>query len=289
MKYRSFLQTCDFLEMTHLPPLKVAFCIHNIVMSSSNVTATSPLVPTAAAATVATPTHNTTTASTTNTTPSNTTSPSRTWSCKRKTCKNEGRPCSVDPCGKFICATCYHQLVLSKFLKNNPDNEEVPEDIVYCTLKCLRKALKQQQARNNANSVQRLAWDTDTPDGKYEGSSEAMLLDWLKTPSNYSFWKGNNIGTSKSEIQMKLSNTINAEGMKLGIDRKRDGPSVGSKLRNFEKLYRETKSFMENTGQGIRDDQGLSAEKFKDLIKDRWCHFWDLHDIMVLPTLIMAP
>ncbi len=104
-------------------------------------------------------------------------------------------------------------------------------EVVYCTLKCLRKALKQQHARNTANSVQRLAWDTDTPDGKYEGSSEAMLLDWLKTPSNYSFWKGNSIGTSKSEIQTKLANTINAEGMKLGIDRKRDGPSVGSKIR----------------------------------------------------------
>jgi hypothetical protein len=37
---------------------------------------------------------------------------------------------------------------------------------------------------------------------------------------------------------------------------------------------------MENTGQGIKDDQDLSDEKFKDLIKDRWCHFWDLHDIM---------
>ncbi len=33
-----------------------------------------------------------------------------------------------------------------------------------------------------------MSWDDDTPDGRYEGSSEALWLDWLKVPGNYAYW-----------------------------------------------------------------------------------------------------
>jgi hypothetical protein len=41
----------------------------------------------------------------------------------------------------------------------------------------------------------RLAWDSDTSNKAYEGSSEALLLDWIMTPGKYAEWRGNTKST----------------------------------------------------------------------------------------------
>jgi hypothetical protein len=150
-----------------------------------------------------------------------------------------------------------------------------PNNAVACTLGCYRKSLKEA-----ATDPARLAWDDDTAEGLFPMSSEAMLLDWLKTPGNYANWRGNDRGITKLSIQQQIADSINAEGLKQNINRQRTEKQVGAKIVHLEQKFRSTLSFMENTGQGIKDEKNLSEEKFKELITNKWCHFWDLFDIM---------
>jgi hypothetical protein len=85
---------------------------------------------------------------------------------------------------------------------------------------------------------------------------------------------------TKVETQQKIANMLNTAGEKHGIFRRRQEKTVGAKIKHMEEKFRETLKYMENTGQGIKNEQNLSDDKFKDLINERWKHFWDLFDIM---------
>jgi hypothetical protein len=132
------------------------------------------------------------------------------------------------------------------------------------------------------NSAERMPWDSDTHDKEYIGSSEATLLDWLKTPGNYAHWRGNAQGVTKKEIQQKIADRLNKDGIEKhgGINRGRDQKKVGNKIDRIEIKFLAALSFMEQTGQGIKEEKGLSEDQFKDLVSDRFRHFWDLYDIM---------
>ena len=106
--------------------------------------------------------------------------PAPIYCTKRKQCKNVGINCAQRGCNKFLCVPCYHDVLE----RNKIDvSEALPNNAVACTVVCHRKAKKVVDADSS-----RISWDDDTPDGKYEGSSEALLLDWLKIPGNYSNW-----------------------------------------------------------------------------------------------------
>jgi len=128
-----------------------------------------------------------------------------------------------------------------------------------------------------------LPWDCDTHNKEYLlGSSEAYLLDWLKTPGYYAKWRGNPQGTTKKAIQQTIADRLNKDGIEKegGIIRGRDEKKVGNKIQAIEIKFQATLSFMEQTGQGIREEKGLSEDQFKDLVSDKFRHFWDLYDIM---------
>ena len=137
---------------------------------------------------------------------------------KTKGCTNVGYVCAAHGCNRLICRTCY-ELVLSKH--NILDDDSLPEELAACTLKCHRKALRkaaQTITNNERNSSdrtepQRCSWDKDTCNGEYEGSSEAMLLDWFKVPGNFAQWRGNTQGISKKDIQQQLADSINLAGL----------------------------------------------------------------------------
>ncbi len=112
---------------------------------------------------------------------------------KKKSCPNVGIACALRGCQKLICMGCYHNVLQRKKIDLT---EALPNNEVACTLGCHKKASKVAAA-----DPSRISWDDDTPDGKYEGSSEALLLDWLKTPGNYAKWRGNNRGITKGAIQ----------------------------------------------------------------------------------------
>jgi len=122
-----------------------------------------------------------------------------------------------------------------------PLENGLPDELAACTVKCHKKALKGDS--NNAAATtadetdpqswhRRTSWDNDTPTGGYEGSSEAMLYDWLKQPGQFAFWKGNLQGVSKNHIQASVAKQINEKGFRLfgGPMRARTAVQVGAKI-----------------------------------------------------------
>ncbi len=59
---------------------------------------------------------------------------------------------------------------------------------------------------------------------------------------------------------------INSAGLKDSIDRQRNNRQVGAKIIHMEAKFCGTISFMLNTGQGIKEEQDLSDEDFRDLV-----------------------
>ena len=198
---------------------------------------------------------------------------------KKASCTNPGIVCASRGCQKVICEACYLGVLQRK---NTAASSLVPlpkdqngNVQVACTKKCHLEAQKIVTADHL-----RLAWDDDTPNGEYEGSSEALLIDWLKTPGKYADWRGNNHGITKQTFNQEIADMINSDGLQKGIVCNRSVSSVGNKIAQIEQKFCETLAWKEDTGQGSREDENLSDEKFKDLATKRWQHFWDLYDII---------
>jgi hypothetical protein len=206
---------------------------------------------------------------------------------KTKGCKNEGFVCAASGCTKIICRKCYEVAVIKKN-KISLDNA-LPDELVACTLKCHKKAcnvtVNDQEAVDELDSQhwhRRVSWDNDTPTGSYEGSSEALLYDWLKQPGEFAYWKGNSQGISKVKIQHQVAKNINQEGFRLfgGPMRTRTAVQVGSKIAYIVNKFQKTYNWSHQTGQGIKDERNLSDQQFKDLVTGQFPHYWDLFDVM---------
>ena len=142
-----------------------------------------------------------------------------------------------------------------------------------CGKKCYNTTMKEMSGEG------RRAWDTDTLNREYAHSSEAMLIDWLLVHGNYAKWKGNSSGISKREIQKEIADRLNKKGAEMGIQRGRTPDQVGAKIGWCETKFRETKQWIENTGQGIREEIG--EDSFKEKIeKERFRHYFLLQPIM---------
>ncbi|KAG7337608.1 hypothetical protein IV203_021841 [Nitzschia inconspicua] len=189
--------------------------------------------------------------------------------CKRRGCSGVANSrCASVLCKNWVCTKCYEERVLSKFeLPALPNQNDIP--LVACTKKCYQNAMK------DISGEGRRAWDTDTPTREYLHSSEAMLIDWLLVHGNYAKWKGNNAGISKREIQKEIADSINRKGAEMGIQRGRAAEQVGAKIFWIESKFRETKQWIENTGQGILEEIG--EQSFKEKVeKERFKHFYTL-------------
>ena len=64
-------------------------------------------------------------------------------------------------------------------------------------------------------------------------------LEWVRTPGNYSSYRGNKFGRSKSQIQKEIAEKINAAGAAMGLDRQRDKRQVNNKIRYIERKFKE--------------------------------------------------
>jgi hypothetical protein len=206
-------------------------------------------------------------------------SPEKVLYCtKTHKCYNVGVTCVGVGCTKIVCRNCYEVHVAQK--NKIPKEEILPLEYAACTLRCHKKYNLNKV--NNQHQEQRIAWDSDTINNVYGGSSESLLLDWLKCHGNYADWRGNKFGRSKKDIQIQLADMINKHGYeKHNIHRNRTEAQVGAKIRYFELQFKKALSFMENTGQGIKESQNLSEECFKDLITRKFVFFWDLYDVMI--------
>ena len=176
---------------------------------------------------------------------------------KKKQCNNEALVCAGKDCLKTICRKCYEGVLDRNKISRD---DALPGELVACTLTCHKKIMKAssnpQILDKDAEMGERLPWDCDTRNKAYLGSSEAYyLLDWLKTPGYYAQWRGNPQGNTKKAIQHTIADRLNKDGMEKegGVIRGRDEKKVGNKIQAIEIKFQATLSFMEQTGQGIRE------------------------------------
>ena len=77
-------------------------------------------------------------------------------------------------------------------------------------------------------------WSMDSADGGYVGSSNWMIIEWLKTGQNYELWmnkKDENGGQkTKKEWQSELADAINEAGKNFDPPRKRTWKAIGEKI-----------------------------------------------------------
>ena len=168
-----------------------------------------------------------------------------------------------------VCAVCSAAIIEKHHLKPLPSLGNV-----VCTKKCYDVVSKFLFAQDGA----RMSWETDSPDGTFEKSSTAWLLEWVRTPGNYSSYRGNKFGRSKSQIQKEIAEKINAAGAAMGLDRQRDERQVDNKIRYIERKFKEVYEWVNNTGQGVLADQG--AESFEEIVKKKCNWYYDLLPIM---------
>jgi hypothetical protein len=190
-----------------------------------------------------------------------------------------------------VCRKCYEVGVVKK--NNIVLDDALPDELVACTLKCHKKASNVTVNNNGPSTVggqqddsqnwhRRTSWDNDTPTGAYEGSSEALLYDWLKQPGQFAYWKGNSQGISKIRIQHQVAKDINEEGFRRfgGPMRTRTAVQVGSKIAYIVAKFQKTYNWSHQTGQGIKDERNLDEHQFKDLVSAQFPQYWDLFDVM---------
>ena len=91
------------------------------------------------------------------------------------------------------------------------------------------------------NTDKKNAWSKDTPaDGQFKNSTNYMIIEWLKTRTNYKEWKerGKKRGTkgkTQTEMIEALRNDINS----VGVNRNRTTTRIGTKIRIFESQMRK--------------------------------------------------
>jgi hypothetical protein len=184
--------------------------------------------------------------------------------------------CVAEGCGKRIHFCCYETTVLAKHRKEPLDND-VPEEerdvcLVVCTKKCYEKA---EKARNGAATGTALLWSKDGRQGPNDPmNSEAILIQWLATPGNYSRYKGkNNYGKKKIQFADDIAKRINDAGVRV----KRDKERVKAKIEHIESSFKSAHDFSNTeTGAGLKDN---NEGTFKEIVLRKCPWYYDLLDI----------
>jgi hypothetical protein len=118
-------------------------------------------------------------------------------------------------------------------------------------------------------------WYKDTKDERYKGSTEWLLVNWLTSEDNFSYWTKPG-EEKKEEIQKRLAKMINQDGIDNhnGLIRnrrtKRIGEHINRMFRGMKIMYAKVQHAL-NEGYTIEDVQRIS----------KTCKYYDL----LLPTM----
>jgi hypothetical protein len=166
--------------------------------------------------------------------------------------------------------TCYQGAILMN--KNGDDLDPLPEYKVACTKACYKEYLKV------ISDSGRGKWNTDGKNGPNDpNTSMKILIDWLLVEGNYNKYRGkNNNGVSKIQFATILADKMKSET----ISNERNAKQVMDRISRLEESFRAAHEFATSqTGAGIQDREGEGT--FKDLVKKKCSHYYDLLDIMV--------
>jgi len=112
------------------------------------------------------------------------------------------------------------------------ENDAIPVDDV--VLQDASEGEEEEVVEDRKGRGIRNIWSMDSADGGYVGSSNWMIIEWLKTGQNYELWMnkkdGNGGQKTKKEWQIELADAINEAGKNFDPPRKRTWKAIGEKI-----------------------------------------------------------
>ena len=173
--------------------------------------------------------------------------------------------CFAANCDRMVCYGCYSSFCESKNITLLQQHGSI---LVTCPNKKCYLVTKRQ-----CDTPQRLCWEQDGNGGPDNpNNSMRILLDWITTEGNYKRYCGKNkSGLRKTQYANSLSEKIKSYNVRI----RRSPKDVTNKIMRLETQFKAAKDWINNTGQGV-DDQ----EQFVAYVKKLCPYFDDLSPIM---------
>lgn len=190
------------------------------------------------------------------------------YKCKKSSEETIVSNCSASKCSRMICNDCHTNFCESKQLPLLV--KEQTGVIITCpNKKCYDMAKKE----TSGVDPQRLHWERDGCNGPDDpNNSMRILLNWLTSEGNYKRFCGkDSLGTKKVQFGTIISNIINSHKVRIS----RTPKDVLNKIHYLENQFREASDWMNNTGQGVTDE-----EQFTSYVKKLCPYYDDLKAVM---------
>jgi hypothetical protein len=134
--------------------------------------------------------------------------------------------------------------------------------VVACTKRHFDIAKKTKELLITADEHRNIPWNKDGKNGSDDPeNSQNILLNWLRTPGNYSKYRGHG-GNGKNKKD--IANEVTKLCLAAGTVKERLPIAVISKISGLEKMYRKASDFASNTGVGVLANDGKA--KFNELV-----------------------
>ncbi|KAG9403413.1 hypothetical protein AC1031_006058 [Aphanomyces cochlioides] len=128
------------------------------------------------------------------------------------------------------------------------------------------------KSKKNGSKVQsqRILWTNDSDGGGM--NSMEVLVAWLSNEANYTRWKGGdkNCGLTKGALAKEIVSSMEQHGIYH-----RKPKDIIQKVSVRESTYRSTTDWLNNTGQGVEDEESIRAHV------EKMCpHYYSLDSVM---------
>ena len=135
----------------------------------------------------------------------------------------------------------------------------------------------QEENGTNKNASKKNSWSTDTPDKKFEHSTNWMIIEWLKTGNNYKEWKVRGKAKARGkESQAGMIEALKNDINNAGEYRKRNTPRIAQKIRSFESRLRHARDHY----QELLQKPHRQRQDIVDCMKKRYPYYQDLYPVM---------
>ena len=180
--------------------------------------------------------------------------------------------CHANGCSKFVHKEC-HDRMLERY-RIEPITDPLTSKILFvCSKTCFNRVSKTFLQQPTS----RIPWDKDGRQGPQDpNNSLRILLDWLLKEGNYRKFRG---GTeSKGMRKIDYGKSLSLQMKDAGCRVPRSADAVVKKIQELETKFVQAHDWANNTGQGVREQDG--QETFENLVRQRCRWYFDLLPIM---------
>ena len=180
--------------------------------------------------------------------------------------------CHAKSCSKFVHHECYKRLLNRHNIAALTD-PLTSNTLLVCSKTCYNRVNK----TFSQQPTSRIPWDKDGREGPDDPNhSLRILLDWLLKEGNYRKFRG---GTeTKGMRKIDYGKSLSLQMRDAGCRVPRSADAVVKKIQELETKFVQAHDWANNTGQGVREQDG--QETFENLVLQRCRWYFDLLPIM---------